>query len=159
MGETLDPGNIKSAFNSMHEKAEAREKERVKKEERDGRRKESAFRSMLKAVVPTLDNGETWDEVRPKIEQEESFISITLESERIRLFNEWLELHKAKKKDKKRKHRRRSGSESEDEDESQDSQKAKKKKHRGRSRSRSRSGVSEGEDSGDQDEKRKRKKK
>lgn len=156
--ETLDPGNIKSAFNSMQEKAEAREKERVKKEERDGRKKESAFRSMLKAVVPTLDNGETWDEVRPRIETKESFVAITLESERIRIFNEWLELQRAKRKDKKKRHRRRSGSESEDDEDSQDS-KQKLKKHRGRSRSRSRSAVSEGEDSGDQDEKRKRKKK
>lgn len=156
--ETLDPGNIKSAFNSMHEKAEAREKERVKKEEREARRKESAFRSMLKSVVPTLEHGDSWDEVREKIESDESFQAITLESERIRLFNEWMELHKAKKKDKKRKHKRRSGSESEDDDDSRDS-KSKKKKHRGRSRSRSRSVASDGEESLDDGEKRKRKKK
>merc|ERR1719447_1172172 len=61
--ETLDPGNIKSAFNSMHEKAEAREKERVKKEEREARRKESAFRSMLKSVLPSFENVDTWEEV------------------------------------------------------------------------------------------------
>jgi len=157
--ETLDPGNIKSAFNSMHEKAEAREKERAKKEERDARRKESAFRSMLKAVIPTLEHGDTWDEVRDKIETDESFTAITLESERIRLFNEWMEANKSKKKDKKgRKHKRRSGSESEDDDDSRDS-KSKKKKHRGRSRSRSRSVASDGEESADDGEKRKRKKK
>merc|ERR1711962_354715 len=155
--ETLDPGNIKSAFNSMHEKAEAREKERQKKEERDGRRKESAFRSMLKAVVPTFENLETWEEVRPKIESDESFQAITLESERIRIFNEWMEVQRSKKKEKKRKHRRRSGSESDDEDDSAD--KKSKKKHRGRSRSRSRSLISDPDESGDGDEKRKRKKK
>jgi len=155
--ETLDPGNIKSAFNSMHEKAEAREKERMKKEERDGRRKESAFRSMLKVIVPTLESAETWDEVRPKIESDDSFQAITLESERIRLFNEWLEMQRSKKKEKKRKHRRRSGSESDDEDDSQE--KKSKKKHRGRSRSRSRSPVSEGDSDGDPDDRRKRKKK
>jgi len=155
--ETLDPGNIKSAFNSMHEKAEAREKERLKKEERDGRRKESAFRSMLKAVVPSLENAETWEEVRPKIESDESFQAITLESERIRVFNEWMEVQKSKKKEKKRKHRRRSGSESDDDEDSLD--KKSKKKHRGRSRSRSRSLISDGEDSADGDDKRKRKKK
>merc|ERR1712062_307810 len=130
--ETLDPGNIKSAFNSMHDKAEGRERERLKKEERDGRRKESAFRSMLKAVSASIENLETWEEVRPKIESDDSFKAITLESERMRVFNEWLEMQKSKKREKKRKHRRRSGSESDDEEESLDSSKMKKKKHRGR---------------------------
>jgi len=152
---TLDPGNIKMSFNSMHEKAEAREKERAKKEEREARRRESSFRTMLKQAAPPLELGDKWDEVRDRFENEEAFISVTLESERIRLFKEWMESHCTKKKKDKRKHKKHSGSESDDDEESRS--RSKKKKHR-RSRSASRS-ASEGDESPEQVEKKKKKKK
>merc|ERR1712034_291933 len=96
---TLDPGNIKMSFNSMHEKAEAREKERAKKEEREARRRESSFRTMLKQAAPPLELGDKWDEVRDRFENEEAFISVTLESERIRLSkNGWNLIVRRKRK-------------------------------------------------------------
>lgn len=154
--ETLDPGNVKAAFNSMREKAEMREKDRARKEERELRRKESSFRSMLKQAAPPLEQNDQWDEVRERFEKEESFQGITLESERIRIFNEWVEQHKTKKKKEKKKHKKRSGSESEEDEEVRESRK--KRKHRQRSRSRSKS-ISEDEDSGEPEEKKKKRKK
>jgi len=158
--ETLDPGNVKAAFNSMREKAESREKERAKKEEREARRKESSFRSMLKQAAPPLEHGEEWTEVRDRFEKEESFQSITLESERVRLYNEFIEANKTKKKKEKKKHRKRSDSESDDDEEgNHDTSRSKKRKHRGRTKSRSRSPLPSDADASPEQEERKKKKK
>lgn len=46
------------------EKAEAREREREKEEARRMRRREAAFRSMLRQAVPALELGTAWEEVR-----------------------------------------------------------------------------------------------
>lgn len=45
------------------EKAEAREREREKEEARRVRRREAAFRSMLRQAVPALELGTAWEEV------------------------------------------------------------------------------------------------
>ncbi|XP_061470839.1 pre-mRNA-processing factor 40 homolog B isoform X2 [Rhineura floridana] len=121
---TLDAGNIKLTFNSLLEKAEAREREREKEETRKMRRKEAAFKSMLRQAAPPLEPSTAWDEVRERFVNNTAFEQITLESERIRLFREFLQLletecqhfhAKAKKHAKKPKkhHRKRSASGSE----------------------------------------------
>ncbi|XP_063502991.1 pre-mRNA-processing factor 40 homolog B isoform X15 [Pongo pygmaeus] len=128
----LDAGNIKLTFNSLLEKAEAREREREKEEARRMRRREAAFRSMLRQAVPALELGTAWEEVRERFVCDSAFEQITLESERIRLFREFLQvleqtecqhLHtKGRKHGRKGKkhHRKRShspsGSESEEEE-------------------------------------------
>ncbi|XP_036154051.1 pre-mRNA-processing factor 40 homolog B isoform X3 [Myotis myotis] len=127
----LDAGNIKLTFNSLLEKAEAREREREKEEARRLRRREAAFRSMLRQAVPALELGTAWEEVRERFVCDSAFEQITLESERIRLFREFLQvletecqhLHtKGRKHGRKgRKHHRKrshspSGSESEEEE-------------------------------------------
>ncbi|XP_045410942.1 pre-mRNA-processing factor 40 homolog B isoform X6 [Lemur catta] len=128
----LDAGNIKLTFNSLLEKAEAWEREREKEEARRMRRREAAFRSMLRQAVPALELGTTWEEVRERFVCDSAFEQITLESERIRLFREFLQvleqtecqhLHtKGRKHGRKGKkhHRKRShspsGSESEEEE-------------------------------------------
>nr|KAF6370208.1 pre-mRNA processing factor 40-like protein B [Myotis myotis] len=113
------------------EKAEAREREREKEEARRLRRREAAFRSMLRQAVPALELGTAWEEVRERFVCDSAFEQITLESERIRLFREFLQvletecqhLHtKGRKHGRKgRKHHRKrshspSGSESEEEE-------------------------------------------
>ncbi|XP_045143195.1 pre-mRNA-processing factor 40 homolog B isoform X4 [Echinops telfairi] len=113
------------------EKAEAREREREKEEARRMRRREAAFRSMLRQAVPALELGTAWEEVRERFVCDPAFEQITLESERIRLFREFLQvletecqhLHtKGRKHGRKgRKHHRKrshspSGSESEEEE-------------------------------------------
>ncbi|XP_023442567.1 pre-mRNA-processing factor 40 homolog B isoform X3 [Dasypus novemcinctus] len=127
----LDAGNIKLTFNSLLEKAEAREREREKEEARRTRRREAAFRSMLRQAVPALELGTAWEEVRERFVCDSAFEQITLESERIRLFREFLQvlesecqhLHtkgrKHGRKGKKHHHKRShspSGSESEEEE-------------------------------------------
>ncbi|XP_074126556.1 pre-mRNA-processing factor 40 homolog B isoform X4 [Sminthopsis crassicaudata] len=124
----LDAGNIKLTFNSLLEKAEAREREREKEEARRLRRREAAFRSMLRQAAPALEPGTCWEEVRERFVCDSAFEQITLESERIRLFREFLQSEcqhfhiKGKKHGKKGKkhHRKRShspsGSESEEDE-------------------------------------------
>ncbi|XP_074917312.1 pre-mRNA-processing factor 40 homolog B [Chelonoidis abingdonii] len=137
---TLDTGNIKLTFNSLLEKAEAREREREKEEVRKLRRREAAFKSMLKQAAPPLEPGSSWDEVRERFLSDLAFEQITLESERIRLFREFLQVvenecqhyhAKAKKHAKRgRKHHRKrsqSGSESELEAQHQRAQKRRKR--------------------------------
>ncbi|XP_068123815.1 pre-mRNA-processing factor 40 homolog B isoform X1 [Hyperolius riggenbachi] len=87
---TLDAGNIKLTFNSLLEKAEARERERGKEEARKFRRKEAAFKSMLKQAAPPLEPDCSWDDVRERFVGDSAFNQITVESERIRLFKEFL---------------------------------------------------------------------
>ncbi|XP_078490152.1 uncharacterized protein LOC100186266 isoform X2 [Ciona intestinalis] len=142
---TLDAGNIKLAFNSFIEKAEAREKERLKEEIRKQKRIEATFRNMLKHAAPPLDATTEWEQCRSRFVNEEAFKAVTVEADRVRLFNEHKELivieaekaakEKAekelrdKKKKKKKKHsskRNRSDSESDDDFESQKSSKKKR---------------------------------
>ncbi|XP_066441999.1 pre-mRNA-processing factor 40 homolog B isoform X1 [Eleutherodactylus coqui] len=87
---TLDAGNIKLTFNSLLEKAEARERERGKEEARKFKRKEAAFKSMLKQAAPPLELDGSWDDVRERFVGDSAFDQITVESERIRLFKEFM---------------------------------------------------------------------
>uniref|UniRef100_A0A3P8VTI4 Pre-mRNA-processing factor 40 homolog A n=1 Tax=Cynoglossus semilaevis TaxID=244447 RepID=A0A3P8VTI4_CYNSE len=128
---TLDAGNIKLAFNSLLEKAEAREREREKEEARKMKRKEAAFKNMLKQATPPLEPEAAWEGVRDRFLKEPAFEDVTLESERKRIFKDFMHVlehecqhhhSKTKKHSKKsKKHHRkrsrsRSGSESEDEE-------------------------------------------
>uniref|UniRef100_A0A8C6UV61 Pre-mRNA-processing factor 40 homolog A n=1 Tax=Neogobius melanostomus TaxID=47308 RepID=A0A8C6UV61_9GOBI len=120
---TLDAGNIKLAFNSLLEKAEAREREREKEEARKMKRKEAAFKNMLKQATPALEPENTWEGVRERFLKEPAFEDVTLESERKRIFKDFMHVlehecqhhhSKTKKHSKKSKkhHRKRSRSRS-----------------------------------------------
>uniref|UniRef100_A0A670YCF6 Pre-mRNA-processing factor 40 homolog A n=1 Tax=Pseudonaja textilis TaxID=8673 RepID=A0A670YCF6_PSETE len=120
---TLDAGNIKLAFNSLLEKAEAREREREKEEARKMKRKESAFKSMLKQATPPIELDAVWEDIRERFVKEPAFEDITLESERKRIFKDFIYLleHECQHHhSKNKKHSKKS-----------------KKHHRKRSRSRS----------------------
>ncbi|KAK3592975.1 hypothetical protein CHS0354_023197 [Potamilus streckersoni] len=168
----LDTGNIKLTYNSLIEKAEAREKERIKEEARKIKKLETAFKTMLKNASPRIEVDTLWDEARSRIENDPEFEMITLEAERIRLFKEYLialeetcaHHHAKKKRSKKHKNRRsrsRSRSTEVSEDESSRHRSKKKKKHRSESRSRSPSYHSESdkEDRSSKKHKKKSKKK
>lgn len=162
---TLDGGNVKLTFNSLLEKAEAREKERLKEEARKQRRLESSFRNMLRNTSPQIDSNSEWDEVRKQLEKESAFGNILLESERIRLFKEYQQTleeacshHHSKskkhsKKNKKQKKRSRSHSRSGSESEEENSRHRSKKKKRTKSRSRSRSPSVYSDGKSEEDEK------
>uniref|UniRef100_D3ZJ92 Pre-mRNA-processing factor 40 homolog A n=1 Tax=Rattus norvegicus TaxID=10116 RepID=D3ZJ92_RAT len=120
---TLDAGNIKLAFNSLLEKAEAREREREKEEARKMKRKESAFKSMLKQATPPIELDAVWEDIRERFVKEPAFEDITLESERKRIFKDFMHVleHECQHHhSKNKKHSKKS-----------------KKHHRKRSRSRS----------------------
>ncbi|KAK0175703.1 hypothetical protein PV327_009432 [Microctonus hyperodae] len=120
---TLDAGNVKLTYNLLLEKAEAREKERVKEETRKFKRLEMGFKNLLKNTQ--VDYQMNWDDVRAKIEESPEFNAITLESERIRIYKEYqheleescshhhIRSRKKKTRKPKRKSRSRSHSESE----------------------------------------------
>ncbi|NXG77820.1 PR40A factor, partial [Baryphthengus martii] len=167
---TLDAGNIKLAFNSLLEKAEAREREREKEEARKMKRKESAFKSMLKQATPPIELDAVWEEIRDRFVKEPAFEDITLESERKRIFKDFMHVlehecqhhhSKNKKHSKKSKkhHRKRSRSRSGSESEDDDSH-SKKKRQRSESRSVSeRSSSAESERSYKKSKKHKKKSK
>ncbi|KAH0509810.1 Pre-mRNA-processing factor 40-like protein A [Microtus ochrogaster] len=144
---TLDAGNIKLAFNSLLEKAEAREREREKEEARKMKRKESAFKSMLKQATPPIELDAVWEDIRERFVKEPAFEDITLESERKRIFKDFMHVlehecqhhhSKNKKHSKKSKkhHRKRSRSRSGSESDDDDSH-SKKKRQRSESHSAS----------------------
>ncbi|XP_032759188.1 pre-mRNA-processing factor 40 homolog A isoform X7 [Rattus rattus] len=144
---TLDAGNIKLAFNSLLEKAEAREREREKEEARKMKRKESAFKSMLKQATPPIELDAVWEEIRERFVKEPAFEDITLESERKRIFKDFMHVlehecqhhhSKNKKHSKKSKkhHRKRSRSRSGSDSDDDDSH-SKKKRQRSESHSAS----------------------
>uniref|UniRef100_A0A8D0KP84 Pre-mRNA-processing factor 40 homolog A n=1 Tax=Salvator merianae TaxID=96440 RepID=A0A8D0KP84_SALMN len=167
---TLDAGNIKLAFNSLLEKAEAREREREKEEARKMKRKESAFKSMLKQATPPIEMDAVWEDIRERFVKEPAFEDITLESERKRIFKDFIYLlehecqhhhSKNKKHSKKSKkhHRKRSRSRSGSESEDDDSH-SKKKRQRSDSRTASeRSSSAESERSYKKSKKHKKKSK
>lgn len=142
---TLDAGNVKLTFNSLLEKAAAREKERLKEEARKQRKLENAFRAMLKGAMPSIDSGSSWDQVRKQFEKEPAFINLSLESERMRIFKEYqLTLEEAcshrhsrsKKHSKKmKKNKKRSRSRSESDSDSSSRYRSSRKKKRSRSES------------------------
>uniref|UniRef100_A0A8C3QZY0 Pre-mRNA processing factor 40 homolog A n=1 Tax=Cyanoderma ruficeps TaxID=181631 RepID=A0A8C3QZY0_9PASS len=138
---TLDAGNIKLAFNSLLEKAEAREREREKEEARKMKRKESAFKSMLKQATPPIELDAVWEDVSTRIPWGKTFPNSLLIPKKPpghrALPHECQHHHsKTKKHSKKSKkhHRKRSRSRSGSESEDDDSH-SKKKRQRSESRS------------------------
>ncbi|KAF3843090.1 hypothetical protein F7725_001939, partial [Dissostichus mawsoni] len=108
-------------FGSLLEKAEAREREREKEEARKMKRKEATFKNMLKLATPPLEPETTWEGFL----KESAFEDVTLESERKRIFKDFMHVleHECQHHHSKtKKHSKKS-----------------KKHHRKRSRSRSRS--------------------
>ncbi|KAH9497815.1 PRP40 pre-mRNA processing factor 40 [Dermatophagoides farinae] len=82
----LDSGNVKLMHEKLLEKE--REKYRAKKREENKQRKrmESIFLDMLSRISPSLDENSKWNDIRPLICNQEAFVSITDEQERITIF-------------------------------------------------------------------------
>ncbi|XP_063929657.1 pre-mRNA-processing factor 40 homolog A isoform X2 [Zophobas morio] len=129
---TLDAGNVKLTYNSLLEKAEAREKERIKEESKRLKKLEANFKNLLREM--NIDYELSWDEVKPKLESEEEFQAFNSESERIKVYKDFQHEmeescshhHSRSKKSKKKKSKKYKSS-------SSDSESDKKKKRRSRS--------------------------
>jgi len=85
---TLDAGNVKLTFNSLQEKAEAKERERIKEELRKGKKLETAFRNLLNER--SVGEESTWEDVRGNLEGDAAFEAIAQEYERVRIFKEFI---------------------------------------------------------------------
>ncbi|KAK2717145.1 pre-mRNA-processing factor 40 homolog A-like [Artemia franciscana] len=132
---TLDAGNVKLTFNALLEKAEARDKDRQKKEAKKMKMLEASLRHLFTSIGVKYD--ESWEKIREEVRNDPSFNAITLESERIRIFKEYQrDLEEAcshhhakgKKAKKNRKTRKYTPSDSESLSESEDEEKRMKKK-------------------------------
>lgn len=71
------------------EKAELKEKDRLKEEARKQKRLESNFRQLLKAKLDSLTEHSKWDDVKSQIENENDYLSLNSDADRIRLFDEY----------------------------------------------------------------------
>merc|ERR1712141_574401 len=85
---TLDAGNVKLTYNSLLEKAESKEKERMKEENRKLRKLETNFRTML-AKLP-IEPSTPWETARPQLEKEPEFEAVSQEFERQRIYKEFM---------------------------------------------------------------------
>jgi len=141
---TLDAGNVKLTYNSLLEKAEAKEKERVKEESRKLRKLETNFRTLL-AKLP-IEPTTPWETARPQLEKESEFEAISQEYERARIYKEFMKdleescMHshtkRKKSKSKKSKKHRRSSSVSSEDDRGRNSKKSRNGGERGGDRDR-----------------------
>ena len=74
----------------MQEKAEAKERERIKEEVRKGKKLEAAFRNLLNESNVTEES--KWEEIRGKLEGDPAFEAVTQEYERVRIFKEFIKV-------------------------------------------------------------------
>ena len=107
----VDSNNIKLIFNSLFEKAEAKEKEKQKEELKKVKKLEQNFKSLLKKLE--ISESAQYETVKEKFVNEESYLNLKSDEDRERCFNEYISSlqetclhHIKKKKEKKRKSKR-----------------------------------------------------
>lgn len=71
------------------EKAEVKEKERLKEEARKQKRLDSNFRQLLKSKFDNLTEQSKWEDVKGQIENENDYLALSSEADRVRLFDEY----------------------------------------------------------------------
>lgn len=81
---TLDAGNVKLTYNSLLEKAEARDKERIKEESKRVKKLEVGFKNMLREL--NFNYELAWDEARDKLAPHEEFQAFDSDSERCKIY-------------------------------------------------------------------------
>ncbi|VDO03804.1 unnamed protein product [Rodentolepis nana] len=87
---TLDMGNLRIIFDGLMEKARNRDKERQREEARKIQKFEQSFVDMLRQADPPIEASTPWEEVAERFASNPTFNAITLQSERLRLFKEFL---------------------------------------------------------------------
>ncbi|XP_058824609.1 pre-mRNA-processing factor 40 homolog A [Topomyia yanbarensis] len=165
---TLDAGNVKLTYNSLLEKAETAEKERLKEETRRIRKMENELKGVW--MEAGLSAGDSWDIAQKLVINLEVYELYEKEDKVERLWDEFIKEaedscshhHSRSKKSKKnRKHKKKSRSSSKSESDASEAEyeKPSKKKRKSRSRSRSKSSESESDEQSERERKRKKKKK
>ncbi|CAH2076325.1 unnamed protein product, partial [Iphiclides podalirius] len=85
---SLDAGNVKLTYNSLLEKAEARNKEKMKEESKAQKKVESAFKWALRDA--NVDHQLSWNEVKEKVDlNAPEFTAIPDEEDRIRIYKDF----------------------------------------------------------------------
>lgn len=118
--KSIDKGNIKVHFLNLLEKAEAKEKEAQRAEERRLKRRDTAFRHILKDAAPPITSQDEWAKVKTRFESDVAYEAFGDDDKaRLKLFKEYTaslepesmsddhsEKHKKRrKKEKKHKHK------------------------------------------------------
>ena len=114
--EKLDAGNVKLVYERLLEKVKERERERIHEENKKRKKLESNFMSLLYSLEPAIDEKAVWEQVRKAVVDDEAFIAIPIEEERVALFQAYIETmqstctHHHSKKSKKKSDKRREAS-------------------------------------------------
>lgn len=86
---TLDAGNVKLTYNSLLEKAETRERERLRDETRKMRKLEHAFKQMLRDALATVDHTKDWADVKSRVEATAECEALPTDADRERAYLEY----------------------------------------------------------------------
>ncbi|VVC89920.1 unnamed protein product, partial [Leptidea sinapis] len=85
---SLDAGNVKLTYNSLLEKAEARNKEKQKEESKVQKKLESSFKWALSSA--NINHQLSWSEVKGKLDlSAPEFVAIPREDDRIRIYKDF----------------------------------------------------------------------
>merc|ERR1719391_1240569 len=131
---SLDAGNVKLTYNALLEKAESKEKERLKEEAKKFKKLESEFRMML--VDNKLEEMKEWDEVWDQI-KDKSVCENLSEDKAESMFRDFKRdveescQHNHGKKTKRKNKKKKKASSSDSEEEERRVNKKKKHKHSG----------------------------
>ncbi len=113
---SIDVSNIKLTFNSLLEKVELKEKEKLKEEHRKIKKLEQNFKNLLKKIE--INETTKFEEIKEKLVDEEAYQLINSDQDRERIFAEYLAqmqetcLHHIKKIKKEKRKKKRSRSKS-----------------------------------------------
>ena len=72
---SLDAGNVKLTYNALQEKAESKDKERLKEETKKLRKLEGDLRALFTEI--NVEESSSWTEVMAKIQGKEAFAAVT----------------------------------------------------------------------------------
>merc|ERR550517_1265910 len=153
---SLDAGNVKLTYNALQEKAESKDKERIKEETKKLRKLEGDLRGVFTEI--NVEETSSWTEVMAKIQDKEAFTAVT-EAQAEKMFKDYqkdlgetcLHNHGKRKSKKSKKKKKASSSESESDGEAE--------KRKSRKRSKKESESSESDSDSDYHKKKKKKKK
>jgi len=152
---SLDAGNVKLTYNALLEKAESREKERVKEEVKKFKKLEGDCRTVM--TESGVDDHTEWRDVKEKLLEKPAY-QVVSEEQAEKMFRDYqrdlsetCNHNHGKKKNKKAKKKKRASSSS-----SESEQEAEKRKSRKKSK---RESDSQSESDSDSDRKRRKKKK
>lgn len=117
--DKVDPANVKVIFDKYLSKAQEREKEKLREENKRKKKIENAFMNLLHSLEPQLDENSDWEAVKKAIVDDEAYVAIATEEERLALFKMYIQTvqescshHHSRSKKKHKKARTRNASSS-----------------------------------------------